>query len=113
MNLVLNSIYEIQKLNDQWIKIKAFHNSQNQLVIQIIDSGDVSKITPEIEEKLFQPFYTTKPPSQGTGLGLPISKGIIEEHKGTLELIRSEKNTCFEIKLPQKLSSPSKEKKAS
>ena len=50
-------------------------------------------------EKLFQPFFTTKPPGVGTGLGLSISRAIALRHRGELTL-RPESATTFELRLP-------------
>ena len=97
INLVNNGIDAIKNESEKWIQIKTF-DDKDQLVIQIIDSGH--GISPEIESKLFQPFFTTKPVGEGTGLGLSISKGILDQHKASLNLNRSLKNTCFEIHFP-------------
>ena len=97
VNLINNAIDAIRELPEKWIQINSF-DEQDQLVIQVIDSG--SGISPEIESKLFQPFFTTKIVGEGTGLGLSISKGILDQHKATLSLNRSFKNTCFEIRFP-------------
>lgn len=97
VNLVNNAIDAVRGLNERWVQIKGF-DENNQIVIQIIDSG--KGISPEVERKLFQPFFTTKTVGEGTGLGLSISKGILANHKASLALNRSMKNTCFEIRLP-------------
>lgn len=52
--------------------------------VQVIDNG--SGMTDEIKDKIFQPFYTTKPAGQGTGLGLSISHDIIKAHRGQIEV---------------------------
>src|SRR5437899_2026880 len=58
-------------------------------------------IAPEIREKIFEPFFTTKPAGEGTGLGLSLCRGIIEEHGGTIS-IQSEpgQGATFVIELP-------------
>jgi signal transduction histidine kinase len=56
-----------------------------------------------LKDKIFQPFFTTKEQGKGTGLGLGISRGIIEQHNGTLELDNDPRNrtTRFTIRLPK------------
>jgi CheY-like chemotaxis protein len=55
----------------------------------------------EIKAKLFQPFFTTKQPGEGTGLGLALSYGIIQEHGGTIKVDTAEgRGTTFRIDLP-------------
>jgi histidine kinase len=51
-------------------------------VIQVIDEG--VGIPPEILPKVFQPFFTTKPPNRGTGIGLAVCKHIVEQFGGTI-----------------------------
>ena len=63
-----------------------------------MDSGN--GIPMDIQEKMFQPFYTTKEIGKGTGLGLSISRGIIRNHKGEFFIDNSSANTCFIITLP-------------
>ena len=53
-------------------------------VIQVIDDG--IGIRPEILPKVFEPFFTTKPPNRGTGIGLAVSKYIVEQFRGTIEI---------------------------
>ena len=52
-------------------------------------------------ERMFEPFYTTKPPGQGTGLGLPLVAAIVREHRGTLRVeTRPGAGTTVEVELP-------------
>lgn len=70
-----------------------------QAWIEIADTG--TGMTPEVQARIFDPFYTTKGEGKGTGLGLAVSASIVEEHGGYLEC-ESEvgKGTCFRILLP-------------
>jgi two-component system, NtrC family, sensor kinase len=69
--------------------------------IRIRDNG--TGIAPEIRDKLFQPFFTTKPTGEGTGLGLSISYDIVtQEHGGTIAVdSRVGEFTEFAIHLPR------------
>lgn len=70
----------------------------NQILIFIEDNG--SGIPKAIQEKIFIPFYTTK--EQGSGIGLALSRQIIQRHGGTLDLKESNSRcTCFKISIPQ------------
>jgi two-component system, sporulation sensor kinase E len=68
--------------------------------LTIADTGH--GIPRDVVEKVFEPFFTTKEFGQGTGLGLTVVKGIIEEHQGSI-IVESEegKGTAFTILLPQ------------
>jgi signal transduction histidine kinase len=72
-------------------------NISSQLVLIIADSG--AGIAPEDLPHLYEPFFTTK--TDGTGLGLPITRRVIQEHGGTID-VRSElgRGTSFKITLP-------------
>jgi C4-dicarboxylate-specific signal transduction histidine kinase len=67
-------------------------------VIRVQDSGKGVPIG--IEQKIMQPFFTTKEAGKGTGLGLSISQNIAREHQGSLTLNRAISNSCFELVLP-------------
>ncbi|HEX4617605.1 MAG TPA: ATP-binding protein, partial [Stellaceae bacterium] len=69
--------------------------------IRVRDNG--TGIAPEIRDKLFQPFFTTKPTGEGTGLGLSISYDIVtQQHGGTIEVdSRVGEFTEFAIRLPR------------
>jgi signal transduction histidine kinase len=67
------------------------------VVVDVIDNG--SGIPPDRVEKIFQPFFTTKP--QGSGLGLAIVRKIVDAHEGRIDLAQGEGGgTCFRVTLP-------------
>ena len=69
------------------------------VLIEIEDNGP--GIPDEVQQRIFEPFYTTKPPGKGTGLGLHISYNIVVvKHRGHLSVTSEPGKTVFEIKLP-------------
>jgi signal transduction histidine kinase len=64
-----------------WVSTK---REDDQIVVRIRDNGN--GMPPEVMEKIFNPFFTTKPTGQGTGLGLAISSDIVREHGGTINV---------------------------
>ena len=83
------------------IVIKTFQQG-DWLVVQIKDTGP--GIPEDIQSKIFDPFFTSKAPGEGTGLGLNISHNIIvQKHKGKIAVNSKPGETCFEIKLPIKI----------
>ena len=99
VNLLNNAFDAVKNNEEKWVKINAFCEKKDA-VLQVIDSG--MGISADVEQKLFQPFFTTKPAGQGTGLGLSITKGIIDQHNATIQLNRAYRNTCFEVRFPIK-----------
>ncbi len=72
---------------------------ENEIIkVEITDSG--SGIPLEIKEKIFEPFFTTKPRGEGSGLGLHISKKIVDKHQGTIIVDSQPGQTKFSILLP-------------
>ncbi len=96
INLFMNASHACE--SNGLLTIKTLQENNN-VVVYIKDNG--KGISQENILKVFDPFYTTKPVGEGTGLGLPISHGIIEKHNGKIE-VQSELNvgTCFKITLP-------------
>jgi signal transduction histidine kinase len=69
------------------------------VVVEIEDNGP--GIPPEVRDRVFDAFFTTKPPGQGTGLGLNISYGIVvNRHRGDISLESEPGRTCFQVRLP-------------
>ncbi|TQV87596.1 GAF domain-containing sensor histidine kinase [Aliikangiella coralliicola] len=96
MNLLINASHACQKNGLITITTKV-HNENAVFIVE--DNG--SGIEAEKLSKIFDPFYTTKAVGVGTGLGLSISYGIIEKHKGKIEVESTPgKGTKFTIVLP-------------
>lgn len=85
VNLTHNAIYAIRHGDGTRLRITAATEGPadaQRVRITVMDDGP--GVAPEDVEHLFEPFFTTKPPSDGTGLGLPVSYGIIASHGGEL-----------------------------
>jgi signal transduction histidine kinase len=79
--------------------------SNGKIEIGICDNG--IGIPEKIMGKIFQPFFTTKPPGQGTGLGLSLAYDIVKAHGGTIKVeTREGEGSEFTIQLPGHLVSP-------
>ena len=72
--------------------------SDSHVLFSIENSGE--KISPENINKIFDPFYTTKNIGKGTGLGLALSKKIVQNHQGELFIETEAENTRFCVKRP-------------
>lgn len=97
INLINNAFDAIEHNKEKWILIQA-KTIGNKIELSVTDSG--LGVPMAVREKLMQPFFTTKPVGKGTGLGLPISKGIVERHQGHFYYDENSKNTRFVIELP-------------
>jgi signal transduction histidine kinase len=77
--------------------------AQDHVVVEISNSGPV--IPPDVRSRIFDPFFTTKGPGSGTGLGLHISRNIVQlKHHGRIEVTSHPGETTFRISLPLQLS---------
>jgi signal transduction histidine kinase len=104
INLLNNSSDAIRDLKSRWISLD-ISESPDTIQISVTDSG--ASISPEIVKKLMTPFFTTKAAGNGTGIGLSVSKAIIEAHKGRFYFDSTTPNTRFVIEIPRNQSIPS------
>jgi signal transduction histidine kinase len=97
INLVNNAVDAVMENEDERkISIEILLTSQNRVRIMINNNGP--QIQPELQEKIFIPFFTTK--KHGSGIGLSISQEIMRLHKGTLTAVSSrERTTSFILEL--------------
>lgn len=113
INLLNNAIDAFEKNGEICIAVKKHQResaldeqmSMDGLQIEVSDTG--KGISPETIDQIFEPFYSSKPPNEGTGLGLYISRSIIQRHHGTIK-VRSKLNqgTTFSIFLPLNFRGP-------
>ena len=101
-NLINNAIHAIEDLDEKWIEFSIV-DTGSMVEFSVTDSGQ--GISEAIQEKIFEPFYTTKPEGQGTGIGLSICRSIIEENKGELKYDVDSENTRFYFTVPKKAQS--------
>ena len=80
INLILNAMDAVKETEDPKISILASLNSNNRVVIDFKDNG--SGIKPDIMDKIFMPFFTSK--KHGSGIGLSLSRQIMHLHKGSI-----------------------------
>ncbi len=96
LQIVENAIEALQSVGKGHLLITV-RREINDVVIEFMDDG------PGLQnpERVFDPFYTTKPVGKGTGLGLSAAYGVVQEHKGQITCHnRSEGGAVFEIRLP-------------
>ncbi|EAK9985921.1 PAS domain-containing sensor histidine kinase [Campylobacter jejuni] len=100
LNLILNSIEAFKNKKRKIITIAFSKFGKNYLKIKIKDNaGGIDK---ENLDKIFQPYFTTKHPSQGIGVGLYISRQIIESFQGKIKVKNGKDGACFEVFLKLK-----------
>lgn len=97
LNLLINAAHAIEQhgticistgCDDNWVWFSVRDNGKGMDPVQL--------------GRIFEPFYTTKPKGQGTGLGLPLSRSIVEKHQGMLEVSSTPGvGSCFTVKLPR------------
>ncbi|MDA8079828.1 MAG: ATP-binding protein [Nitrospiraceae bacterium] len=107
MNIIINSIYFTPERGsitiETWMDTGAtgtvLHGGYDRIVVSISDTGP--GIPADLIEKIFNPFFTTKPVGEGTGLGLAICHKIVEEHNGAIDAVSEiGKGTTFTIRIP-------------
>lgn len=98
VNLITNAIHAMPDGGDLYISTSA---DSDFVHLTVKDTGH--GMTPAVKKKIFEPFYTTKPVGQGTGLGLSVVQGIISSHHGKISVqSQPAKGSKFEIQLPIK-----------
>lgn len=94
-NLIHNAIQAIDCSGKLTITTELI---DNRVKVSIGDTG--SGIPPEVQARIFDAFYTTKPAGEGSGLGLHISQQIIKKHQGSIEVASQPGRTVFSVYLP-------------
>jgi signal transduction histidine kinase len=95
-NVIDNAVDAMQGRGKLLLRTRA---RDHEVVVEVVDSG--AGIPAEIQPRIFEPFFSTKPPGSGTGLGLHLVYNIVvERHHGRIEVKSRPGETCFQIRLP-------------
>jgi signal transduction histidine kinase len=95
MALLENALDAIQ---NKGCIVLAVHLSGDFLVTEIWDNGP--GIPEAIQDRIFEPFFSTKAPGSGLGLGLDTAQRIVRQHRGYIHVQSEPGSTCFEVRLP-------------
>ncbi|MEC4805355.1 MAG: response regulator [Jaaginema sp. PMC 1079.18] len=95
-NLIQNALQAMDYQGRLTIEVKT--QNDTQLAVNITDSG--KGIPPEIQDRIFNPFFTTKSAGEGSGLGLDIVQKIIDKHEGEIHFTSQPGETTFTVLLP-------------
>jgi nitrogen fixation/metabolism regulation signal transduction histidine kinase len=92
INIIKNALHALDNRDNGVITLKAFLNKRGKITIQVSDNGP--GILPEVLDKIFIPFFSTKP--QGSGIGLSLSRQILRLHAGNINAFsETDKETKF------------------
>ena len=83
-NLMMNAAHAMEDAESKQLYVKTSFAQSGGLLIEVRDSGH--GMSPEVKARIFQPFFTTKERGRGTGLGLSVSRSIINEHRGEIRV---------------------------
>jgi signal transduction histidine kinase len=94
-NIIDNAIYAVPQNGEIVIETKC---DKNNITVEITDNG--TGIPKEIVSRIFDPFFTTKKVGEGTGIGLDITRNVINRHKGEIQVYSIPGKTEFIISIP-------------
>ena len=95
LNIIMNSLQAMEEAGGKLL-VETFSTGDGEVSITIADTGP--GITEEAQAKIFQPYFTTKKPGEGTGLGLFVTKTLVENMGGRIEMrSRRNKGTAFTV----------------
>jgi PAS domain S-box-containing protein len=99
MALMLNALDAMEQGGQLTVRTARSRSRADEVVVEVADTG--IGIPGADQTKIFEPFYTTKSPGRGTGLGLSICYGIVEDHRGRIEVESAPgKGSVFRVYLP-------------
>lgn len=98
LNLIINAHQAMKGVDRKGILTIITKREKEKILVSIGDNG--TGIPPDILSKIFDPFFTTKEVGQGTGLGLSICFGILQAHRGDIQVRSTAGETWFTVELP-------------
>lgn len=98
LNLLFNALYELRGKSDGVLEIRLFERAETVYLV-VADNG--RGVPNEMLQKIYDPFFTTKPAGEGTGMGLAVTHRLVKEHGGTITVEnRAEGGAMFTVGLP-------------
>jgi signal transduction histidine kinase len=103
-NLVSNATQALEAANSQTPKrLSISLGTQNShIILRVADNGP--GVPAAIRDRIFEPFFSTKPPEKGTGVGLALCRALAQAHDGSLELEDTPGGASFVLRLPLRTS---------
>jgi PAS domain S-box-containing protein len=101
INLITNAVHAVEHKEGSpgRVVVRARVESPSTILLEVGDSGP--GVAEHDRERIFEPFYTTKPDGKGTGLGLPIVRNIVDQHRGEITIAASDLGgAAFRVILP-------------
>jgi signal transduction histidine kinase len=96
LNLALNALDAMPSGGTLSLRVE---EQDGNVVVSVADTG--AGIAADVGRRVFEPFYTTKEPGRGTGLGLTVTYGIVQEHGGSIDYVsRPGVGTTFTVTIP-------------
>lgn len=101
-NLIDNAIDAMEEADvaEPRLTIRSY-TEDRCVVIEVSDDGP--GVPPDVRDRMFQPFFTTKPPGVGTGLGLHTVYSVVARHGGSVDVATGEDGTTFTVRLPRQV----------
>ena len=100
LNLIVNARDALQKSSNPQIEITSRLSEDEKVVLVLVRDTGKGMLAAELVH-IFEPFYTTKDPGKGTGLGLATSHRIVEQHGGDIDVVSTrDQGTTFIVRLP-------------
>jgi PAS domain S-box-containing protein len=97
INLITNAVHAVESGGK--VIVRARVAGPSSIALEVADSGP--GVPDGDREKIFEPFFTTKPDGKGTGLGLPIVRNIVDQHRGQISVSRSDLGgAAFRVVIP-------------
>lgn len=101
LNLVLNAVHAVEETGEEGRVRVRVRGGDGVRLVEVEDDG--AGVPEDLRERIFDPFFTTKDGRRGTGLGLSVARGIVEDHGGRIEFVAREdggRGTCVRVTLP-------------